>query len=120
MWLARASERCKQTLYGRNLTVSCDRRPEAASVIRTDVQRGSIKAGVISFAGLVEVGSVAEAEPEARPVWRAMATSCRTQTWWSPASVCELHHVADVVEFSSNRLATELPQSAVTEPPRVR
>jgi ribosome-binding ATPase YchF (GTP1/OBG family) len=40
--------------------------PEAAGVIHTDFQKGFIKAEVISFADLVETGSVAEARAKGK------------------------------------------------------
>ncbi|GHG70790.1 hypothetical protein GCM10018980_65780 [Streptomyces capoamus] len=40
--------------------------PEAAGVIHTDFQKGFIKAEVISFADLVEAGSVAEARAKGK------------------------------------------------------
>jgi len=40
--------------------------PEAAGVIHTDFQRGFIKAEIVSFADLVECGSVAEAKAKGK------------------------------------------------------
>ena len=40
--------------------------PEAAGVIHTDFQRGFIKAEIVSFADLVECGSVAEARSKGK------------------------------------------------------
>jgi ribosome-binding ATPase YchF (GTP1/OBG family) len=43
-----------------------DKAPQAAGVIHTDFERGFIKAEVISFADLVETGSVAEARAKGK------------------------------------------------------
>ena len=40
--------------------------PEVAGVIHTDFQRGFIKAEIVSFADLVECGSVAEARAKGK------------------------------------------------------
>ncbi len=61
--------------------------PQAAGVIHTDFEKGFIKAEVISFADLVELGSVAEGPPlPGGPISRARTTSMQDGGGFAVAS----------------------------------
>ncbi|SHN29670.1 hypothetical protein/obg-like ATPase 1 [Streptomyces yunnanensis] len=74
----------KQTLYACNLVVSCGHGSEAAGVIRTDVQKGSIKS------------------PSLAPGRGRLGRRCRAKGETRMESKGYVMQDADVVEFRFN------------------
>ena len=57
-------------------------------MIHTDFQKGFIKAQIVNFDDLVELGSEAAVKAAGKMRLEARTTSCRTATWWSSGSAC--------------------------------
>jgi ribosome-binding ATPase YchF (GTP1/OBG family) len=67
--------------------------PECAGRIHTDFQRGFIKAEVIHWDELLEIGSGPRPRSWARSASRARTTTPSTATSWSSASTCSLSQI---------------------------
>ena len=63
--------------------------PQAAGKIHSDFERGFIKAEVVNYKTLLELGSLSAAREKAWSAWKAKTTSSKTATSFSSDSTCK-------------------------------
>ena len=59
-------------------------------MIHSDFERGFIAAEIVAYADLVAAGSHSKAKEAGKSASKARNTSCRTATWWTSGSMCEV------------------------------